>query len=92
MEQQLREWVTQEIDFSDNFIQQLTRLAEYHRYYIDRFEEALVGHPFPASAQAARYRRKLRDHSEQVDIIESLIGQVQLRQRILTSLLSPFHN
>ena len=87
MEQQLRAWVTQEIDFSSNLVLQLTRLAEYHRFYIYRFGEALVDQPAPAGGQAERWRRKLRDHSEQFDIVASLIGQVQSRQTILTSLL-----
>lgn len=87
MEQQFILWVTNEIASSVHFIQQLTRLEEYHRFYVDRFEAALVGHPDQSAVQVVRYKRKLRDHSEQIGIIEGLINYVNLRQASLVSVL-----
>lgn len=87
MELQLTAWVAQEIDSSVKVIQQLSRLEDYHRFYASRFEEALEGHPHPDSFQAVRYKRKLRDLSEQIAIIEGLIHHVNLRQASLVSVL-----
>ena len=87
MEHQFILWVTNEIASSVHFIQELTRLEEYHRFYVDRFEAALVGHPDQSAAQVVRYKRKLRDHSEQIGIIEGLINYVNLRQASLVSVL-----